>query len=333
MVFHKHSGFLHFRNFFDELNSKRYRFVGFFLIKFDKDLNSNHLVDMTKIKNKNCKKYYDFTDSNKNIDDYVIFVFREYMFNKDTNTYSKEKKFTLCNYKCNEVTFGSISEFKRILYIGEIQQVICMNIQEKAFFYILFEKASNNEELQIYKNLSNICSTVKNENKETDKKKHIDCLEANIEPIFLNKLLYYNYYPYSVKNKYKITDIKEDIVDEQHVFVSNKNYEEIKEHLQTKIKIEEIKTEIYYNSINSTYARLKEEFKLITDNKLNNNIKQIINTSIINEKEKNELINHNNLSYILYKIKKHRNNIRDNKFIEFESEGKKYGLFQCHFDW
>ncbi len=320
MVFHKHSGFLHFQNLFNELNSTRYRFVGFFLIKFDKD--SNPLVDMTKIQNKKCKKYYDFTDSNKNIDDYVIFVFRGYR--TDSNgKYVKASRFTLYNYKCNEVSFGSISEFKRILYIGEIQQVICMNIQEKAYFYILFEKASK-EELEKYKNLSNICSTVKNE--EINKKKHIDCIEANIEPIFLNKLLYFGYYPYSIKNKYN----EKDIVDEQHIFVSKKNYEEIKEHLQTKTTIAEINTESYYNLLNSTYARLISESKKITDNKLNSNIINIINTSIINEKE---LINHNNLSYILYKIKKHINNIRNNKFIEFDSNGKTYGLFQCHFDW
>lgn len=329
MVLNKHTGFLHFRNSFNDLNTAKYRFVGFFLIKIDKE--TNHLVDMTKIKNENCKKYYDFTDSNKNIDDYVIFVFREYTFNNDTKAYTTQKNFFLFNYKCNEVDFGSISEFKRILYIGEIQQVICMNIQEKAYFYILFEKASKKNELEKYKNLSNICSTLKNV--EENKKKINDCLEANIEPIFLNKLLHFGYYPYSVKNNYKITDIEEDIIDEQHVFVSKKNYEEIKEHLKTKTKIEEINTELYYNSINSTYTRLKLESKQITDNQLNENIINIINQSIINEEEKKKLIVHNDLSYILYKIKKHRNNIINNKFIEFESEDKKYGLFQCHFDW
>jgi hypothetical protein len=323
MVFHKHSGFLHFQNLFNELNSKRYRFVGFFLIKFDKD--SNPLVDMTKIKDEKCRKYYDFTDSNKNIDDYVIFVFRGYR--TDSNgKYVKASRFTLYNYKCNEVSFGSISEFKRILYIGEIQQVICMNIQNKAFFYILFEKTSK-DNLEKYKNLSNICSTIKNE--EKDKKKNIDCIEGNIEPIFLNKLLHFGYYPYSVKNKYR----EEDIVDEQHVFVSKKNYEEIKEHLKTKTIIAEINTESYYNLLNNTYVKLKLESKHITDNQPNSNIIEIINDSIINEEEKQKLIQYNDLSYILYKIKKHRNNIRNNKFIEFESKDKTYGLFQCHFDW
>jgi hypothetical protein len=322
LVLHKHSGFLHFQSYYNEINKNtRLRFMGFFLVKFDK--NTDGLINMNKINKTECREYYDFTDTfrPKNSNYYTIFVFRRYRNNNPT-------RYSLFNFKCNEVYFGSTTEFKRILYSGELQQLISMNAQSKVYYYLLLEKVNDIVNLTDYENLNNICTTLlKN---EPDKKKQEDCIEANLDPIFLNKLLNLGYYPYSIKNDY----IEEQItnVDEQHIFISKLNFDEIYKYFDEKgtdvkksnyIIIDKIlkKLNELQEYDNKNFIDTKEKLKLFIEKDEKIYFKKDL-ISIID--------NTNNITHLLETLNIYNKN---NNYIELTVNDKKYGLFQCHFDW
>ena len=239
-------------------------------------------------------------------------------------------KYSLFNYKCNEIIFGSTSEFKRILFTSELEQLVSINVKNKAYFYFLLEKENDISKLTKYEDLNNICTTLlKN---ETDKKKQEDCIEANLEPIFLNKLLNLGYYPYSTKNNYQDNEDKTTEIDEQHVFISKQNFNEILQHLQTKTKIENLSSKKYtiidtlllqinkIQDLDSNFNNIKEELKKFI--KSNDDIKL-----------KNKFITIIDDSNTIQELKDALKKYDIQNYIEFTVNGKKYGLFQCHFDW
>lgn len=373
LILHNQSGFSHIQSYYNDMNNnERLRFVGFFLAKFDEK--TNGLIDMTKIRNKECRRYYDFTDTfkPKKSNYYIMFVFSSYIKNMPT-------RYSLFNFKCNEIYFGSTHAFKRILYTSEIRQLVSMNIQNKAYYYLLLEKENDIEKLTKYEDLNNICTTLlKN---EPNKKSFSDCIEANLEPYFLNKLLNLGYYPYSTKNNYINKEGNTKYVDEQHIFISKLNFNAILQHLQKKninvllknytiidtllrkIKniqdwkinnIIELKTFIESNkNINLKKNSISisiQELKIIIESNKNINLKtkkeliNIIDSYIKKELktfiESNENIkfkkyfitiinNSNSIKELFYTLNKY--NIKE--YIEFNVNGKNYGLFQCHFDW
>lgn len=325
LILHKQSGFLHFQSLYDKINypenNEMYRFVGFFLVKFDE--NTNGLINMIKINNIKCKKYYDFTDTfkPKNSNYYTIFVFKYYYNNIPL-------RYCLFNFKCNEVYFGSTTEFKRILYTGELQQVISMNAQNKIYNYLLFEKANNFEELKDYEDLNNICTTKNQQNKKI----HEECIEANLEPYFLNKLLNLRFYPYSIKNDYKNVDNKKNttFIDEQHIFISKFDINQIYNYLHNK------NINVFIKKYNITdILLLKLNYLINQKNNISDIKKKLIlfienNKSIYFKKELINIINScNNVKQLINKLNKYN----QNDYIEFTDNDKTYGLFQCHFDW
>jgi hypothetical protein len=330
LVLHKHSGFLHFQSYYNEINKNtRLRFMGFFLVKFDEK--TDGLIDMTKIRNEKCREYYDFTDTfkSKYSNYYTIFVFRRYRNNNPT-------RYSLFNFKCNEVYFGSTTEFKRILYTGELQQLISMNAQNKVYYYLLLEKVNDISNLTKYEDLNNICTTLlKN---ETGKKKQEDCIEANLEPSFLNKLLNLGYYPYSIKNEY-IDDMNINInipsitnIDEQHIFISKFNFDEIYKYFDDK-KIDVKKSN--YIIIDKILKKLNElqHYNKISFIETKYKLIQFIenDTNIYFKKDLISIIdNTNNITQLFKTLIRYNNN---NNYIELTVNNKKYGLFQCHFDW
>jgi hypothetical protein len=160
-------------NYFDNkansILNNEYTYIGFFLVRLN--INSNIEIQMSD----KCRKYYNFKDTYlpKSTEQYyVLFIYKKNSWNEFDQLKKKiiYHNYFIINYRCNFVNMGEITEYKRILYT-EIQQLICMNTKNNAYFYILLKIKNNSyKPIDINTYIRNRCNYILESNNNKKKK-------------------------------------------------------------------------------------------------------------------------------------------------------------------
>jgi hypothetical protein len=173
------------------LDPEKFKYLGFFLIRYDK-------IQYDIKENGECKGLYYHEQDNlptfKNIQNQyiILFVFKDN--NEKTGGVSPYK---IVNFRINFVEWGNFAEWKRI-FLPEIIQVMCFNLEKKISFYSLLKKDDTEK-----KDLKQICNSQLNDN-DGNKKNIMKCFESYFFPETFNKIRELGCYPHSEKENLQV---------------------------------------------------------------------------------------------------------------------------------
>lgn len=266
-VLFKQLNHLYFDNWKEEILDSNYEYMGFYLIRYNNDD-----TQISEIKDE-CKEVFKFdiklNETNEQY--FIMFVF------KNTKSISPDwVKYTPLNYKGNRVEWGHLGDARRTLYI-EILQIMCMNTENKAYFYLILNKSKHTEQL---------CKTI---NEDFDS--NMFCIEASYERAFYKALIEQDISPYSIKDNNYIFNGNEEKRNEIHLLVSRHNkdivYSKFKEKVENSIdKQLKINSENYdYIEFNDNYILMQVHIDWLEDPK----DRMVIRPGDMKEERKKEL--------------------------------------------
>lgn len=236
-ILEKNPSNLYFVDKYDTLieNINQYKYMGFFLIRFEndsEDFNLN-LINSCPNKKNNVNDTYYFNKSKEKY--YVMFVIL------DESSPFLKNRYILLNYKCNLIQWGNVADHRRYLLL-ELQQIMCMYSQKKINTYILLEKNNNS------KQINDLCNTQYEDYlNNTNKKSNGDCIEAWYHKDIFNYLVKNNISLYSNTvdkdilieslNDLNKNELKNKIsnLDTIYILTSKYDLEEIKNKLNLKL--------------------------------------------------------------------------------------------------
>lgn len=245
-VLFRHLNHLFFDNKTNFLKNHYTEYIGFFLVRYNnKDPNMTDVLKNIGISDKDdCFNVFKFEIklSESTEPYFVMFVFK----NTDPTkaNYPLWVRYMPINYKCNRVEWGDIGDARRTLYI-ELMQIMCMNIRNEAFFYVLLEKTNDEEKKLKLKDIKSYCESVTNEY----------CVNASFESKFYDLLIDNDILPFSIENNTYVLDGITQQKNEVHLLVSKKKQEDMFKSFKTK------NTPKTFKGVNCNYIEFEHKNK------------------------------------------------------------------------